>query len=371
MWQWANFLERTLSTRKTVVYLNFDESSCRLWTPPRRGLLTRTTCRKLQQGREKRQAALLSQRRTAFSLLAFLADDVLVQKALPQFICVNSHTLSAADATWLAAATRESNIIVQRRKSAWAKSSDVAEILRHVGRALRPWRETHTFILALDACSTHWTQSVARAAAESNLALLFVPPHTTSFLQPLDVHVFQHVKRAARAGLEDLYLKQESGYIASRAIVHMWALVVRETLDSRCWKFAFRSCGFGQGQSCIGERCKARTGIGAPPSVGHELPSLSLLHVCTTSRTKLPIGWWFHLPVQVDRASREAAAFSASPLFDSAPCLSEPLHASVTTAPPAASADTGCLTARTRDATATSRTTVPRARLLFPSRKRR
>ena len=101
MWQWANFLEAQLGARKPVVYLNFDESSCRLWTPPRRGLMSAKACLRMRRGRAPQQTATLLTRRTAFSLLAFLADNVDVQKSLPQFLVLNAHTLAHADARWL------------------------------------------------------------------------------------------------------------------------------------------------------------------------------------------------------------------------------------------------------------------------------
>ena len=50
MWPWGNFLEQTFSPGKIVVHINFDESSpCFDWTPPRRGLLTKNTRRRLRE----------------------------------------------------------------------------------------------------------------------------------------------------------------------------------------------------------------------------------------------------------------------------------------------------------------------------------
>ena len=370
MWQWANFLEAQLGTRKTLVYLNFDESSCRLWTRPRRGLLSAKTCLRMRRGRAPQQTATLSTRRTAFSLLAFLADNVDVQKSLPQLLVLNAHTVTLADARWLEHETKDLNIVVQRRKSAWIKSGDLAVVLREVGRALRPFRDTHAFVLALDVCPTHWTTCVARAAAESNLGIVFVPPSTTAFLQPLDVHVYNHLKRAARHGLEDLYIRDTVGHVANRDIIRMWAHAVCDVLNSRCWRFAFASCGFGHNQANIGERCRYRCGLAEPPHVGCDLPTLSMLQLCTSMRVQLPLGWWSHLPLRAQEHASSAAVFSV-PVphersrvgFESAVAGAAPGAHSL---PPSHS----CPTAETPPATTSARV-IPRARLLFPARRPR
>ena len=197
MWVWTNFWHHHFAPTKCIVYINLDESSCKLWTTPSRGLLTASTHQKKQHRQEPRQHVTLARRRQAFSLIAVLANEPMFQTILPQFCIVNAHTLSIADTAWLERTQEEHNVCVLRRGSAWLKAKDLANIIRHIGRVLAPWRQTHAFIFSMDACPTHWTDVVARAAAESNLAIVLIPPLTTSILQPLDVHVFHHLKRGA------------------------------------------------------------------------------------------------------------------------------------------------------------------------------
>ena len=122
----------------------------------------------------------MARRRQAFSLIAFLADDEAIQALLPQFCMVNAYTITVGDAKWLERTQGAHNMFVQRRASAWLKATDLGLISRPVGHALSSLRSTHAFILCMDACPTHWTDVVARSAAESHLALVLIPPLTTS-----------------------------------------------------------------------------------------------------------------------------------------------------------------------------------------------
>ena len=276
------------------------------------GILDSEDAPKKKGGQETRQHVTLARRRQAFSFIAVLADDDMIQKNLPQFFIVNAHTLSVADAKWLEQTQVTNNVFVQRRASAWLKASDLARIIRQIGRTLSPFRQTHAFIFCMDACPTHWTDVVARSAAESHLALVLIPPLTTSILQPLDVHVFHHIKRAARHGLENLQGEHPGEEISPRAIVHMWAKTVHRILQKQSWKRAFESCGFGAEGTCIGKRCRQHTGLQSEKYVSSDLPSLEDLHRCTTKRSRLPIGWWFHLALHNVGCVKSAAMTESS-----------------------------------------------------------
>ena len=84
MWTWTNFRHNHFHPLKKIVYINVDESSCKMWTKPYRGLLTAHTQQKRKDGQEHRQRVTLAQRRQAFSFLALLADDAMFQNILPQ-----------------------------------------------------------------------------------------------------------------------------------------------------------------------------------------------------------------------------------------------------------------------------------------------
>ena len=244
------------------------------------------------------------------------------QNILPQFCIVNTHTLSVGDAKWLERTQNEQNVFVYRRPSAWLKAQELAHIIRHIGRVLAPWRHTHAFIFCLDACPTHWTDVVARAAAESHLALVLIPPLTTSVLQPLDVHVFQHIKRAARYGLEQLQGEHPGQEVRARDIVYMWCTTIRNTLNRQSWKHAFESCGFGANDTHIGTRCRQQTGLREDKYVSTELPTLEDLQRCSTKRARLPLGWWFHLALTDAQRVPSAAITTASTVQQQPPDIS-------------------------------------------------
>ena len=302
MWTWSSFWENHFREKRKVVYLNMDESSCKLWTTPSRGFVTANTQKKTRAGQHQGRVVPLRRRREAFSLIAFLSDDEEIQKALPQFFILNKYTLSKADTESLAKCEHEAGVVLQRGNTAWLKAPELSKVLRHIGRTLSPWRKTHAFILCMDACPTHWTDKVARAAAENHLALVLIPPLTTCIFQPLDVHVFQHIKREARYGMESLQSRHPTGEIPARDIVEMWATCVRQTLNSRSWRFAFESCGFTRDMRKLGQRCRDQLTPNVALHFAGDLPSLAQLQNCSSSRTRLPIGWWFHLAQDAEEA---------------------------------------------------------------------
>ena len=366
MWVWTNFWHHHFAPDKSIVYINLDESSCKLWTTPYRGLLTASTHQKKKHRQEPRQHVSLARRRQAFSLIAVLANDSMFQNILPQFCIVNAHTLSIADTTWLERTQQDHNVFVHRRGSARLKAKDLANIIRQIGRVLAPWRRTHAFIFSLDACPTHWTDVVAHAAAESNLAIVLIPPLTTSILQPLDVHVFHHMKRAARYGLEQLQGEHPGEELRARDIIYMWSKTIRNTLNSQNWKRAFESCGFGGDDTHVGKRCREQTHLSETKYISTHLPTLEDLQRCSTSRSRLPIGWWFHLALKSHTMSKGAAMATTSAEPDVPHSICIPGVPSSSSTEPHRSGVETWMTTRAMSAASMQPPRVPRAVRLWP-----
>ena len=62
-------------------------------------------------------------------------------------------------------------------------------------------------ILILDGHATHHSVAAAELAESRNIALFFLPPHTTHFLQPMDVSLFGPFK-AAFARQVDIWMRE-------------------------------------------------------------------------------------------------------------------------------------------------------------------
>ena len=68
--------------------------------------------------------------------------------------------------------------------TSWFKRDFIAHCAKIVGSK----------VLFLDGHNLHITLEIINLALENKIELICLPPHTSSFLQPLDVGVFQTVK---------------------------------------------------------------------------------------------------------------------------------------------------------------------------------
>ena len=236
----------------------------------------------------------LARRRQACSSIAVLADDDMIPNILPQIFIVNAHAFSVADGKWLKPTQDTNHVFVQWRARFGLKSFGMGRVVCQFGRTLSPFRKTHPCIFCMDACTTHWTDVVARNAADNHLALVFTPPCTTSMLSPLEKHVFHHIKRASRQGPNNLMGKHSGAEIFHRAIVHMWAKTMHKILQKQSWKRAFETSGFGAEGTCIGKHCRQQTSLQSQQYISSDLPFWDDLLKCNTKRWRLPIGRWFH-----------------------------------------------------------------------------
>jgi hypothetical protein len=188
-WQWINFLHARCPPEKHVVNINFDESPLPVWMASRPGLFKPSSRVRRQTFLKAEQKASLASRRARCSLLAFLADDEGVQRALPQIILSNRKIMKVDD---YSAVTREaattSRVFVMRRTSSWVNEKMLVEVLRIVSNCLEPFKSTRHFVFAMDSCPSHMTARVAAACARASLHLVYIPALLTPVLQPLDAY---------------------------------------------------------------------------------------------------------------------------------------------------------------------------------------
>ena len=87
------------------------------------------------KGHRARQNVSAGDRRTYLSHVAFICDDMVMQKVLPQVLIANEHTLSDEE---LAALRRlcPPHVRILRRHSAWVDAEIIAVILTWLADAL-------------------------------------------------------------------------------------------------------------------------------------------------------------------------------------------------------------------------------------------
>ena len=262
----------------------------------------------------RQTAAPLNTRRLAFSILAIIADNDEIQKLLPQVIIANDRCITSAGFGAVVSEVRGSKVELWRRKTAWVDAPTLAAWLHHLGRCLAPLQKDYFFILSMDACPVHMTETVAKAAAVKGIHLCFVPASMTGYMQPLDTHVFAKLKRCGRILLEDCRTKAISGQISVPQTLKCWAEAVNEVLTLGSHLRAFRSCGFGDQQKQLGSRLTVSLQLNSAVAPRHDLPTLAQLQCIPQSRRlRLPIGWWFHLVRHYDTESGGHAVAAPAP----------------------------------------------------------
>ena len=178
VWKWYNFLEARAPPGRQVVRINMDETPLKYdQVRKRKGLLAISKAQHKKQKETLVRRASLALRRSVITLVAFMCDDNDIQKLLPQLIIGNHRLLPRS----LAALHRErsDSVYVLSRKTGWNHAKMQCEILKLLGQILSPMRDSHWFILSVDAHSAHIHPSVFEAAHRAGLMQLVIPASMT------------------------------------------------------------------------------------------------------------------------------------------------------------------------------------------------
>ena len=86
-------------------------------------------------------------------------------------------------------------------RNGWATTTTLLQLTATLDGVLNPDREGQAWILLWDMASIHASEATLAAmqAAFPHIVLCFIPPHSTSYLQPCDVAVFRSFKSCIQA----------------------------------------------------------------------------------------------------------------------------------------------------------------------------
>ncbi len=223
---WTKRLPEVLKGYKAEDIFNADETGLFYRTLPNRSLV--------QKGGVTKNGKLAKERITVL-----FAASVTGEKLKPLVIgkskkprCFNSKTQQSI------AVHYEAN------KKAWMSSSLFTEWLRRVNNQM--CLQKRNILLLVDNCTAHPPQKL------SNIKLVFLPPNTTSHLQPMDAGIIQAIKlnyRKMMMGHISTQLEEsDTAAEVARSITvlhaitwisNAWELLRKETI-SKC----FHNCGF-------------------------------------------------------------------------------------------------------------------------------
>ena len=264
-----------LPPNKQPLLLNMDETACRLFYDPAKGVLaSELVALAARRGRVTSNVGT-AQTRSVLSLVALLCNDSSIQPNLPQYILGNEHVLQSSVLGELRRDRSLSpNVHVLRRKSSWVNDTELAAIARNWGKALQQHCPDRQPFLLLDACSPHLGPKFLASCVRCKIWVLYVPARLTWLLQPADTHCFALLKASLRQQFHDTALLSASGKVTLKDILEHLDRAIRKVLQGRSWKEAFEGNGWSSEQKSVRQRILDTLEWPVIPPVGNGLPSL-------------------------------------------------------------------------------------------------
>ena len=275
-WKWFNSLLAQLPPNKQPLLLNMDETACRLFYDPAKGVLASELVALAARRRKVTSSVTTAQTRSVLSLVALLCNDSSIQPRLPQYILGNEHVLQTSV---LGELRRDVSLtpnvhILRRKMHAWVNDAELAAIARHWGRVLQLHCPDRQPILLLDACSAHLGPSFLASCVRWKIWVVFVPARLTWLLQPADTHCFALLKASLRQKFHDTALLAAYGKVTVKNILEHLDRAIRSVFQGRSWSEAFEGNGCSCGQRRVRQRILEALEWPAIPQVDNCLPAL-------------------------------------------------------------------------------------------------
>ena len=236
--QWLQWLLHKHLHDKPVVLLNMDETSVLSPLEKRRGNFQRQSI----SGRRRHTFRRRGLRRC--TLMAVIADDEDLQQHLPQILLPR-----AAGGREPGTRAKRSYETLGRPLEVWHltaghNSSDVMKMwLKALAKTVRHLRGDVHIVLTLDCHPVHISKEIMRTARAADIHLVLVPAGCTWFLQPLDVKIFQHLKRRLRENLMGAEIAAEDHALSWNEHMRAVATAVHATLVNSTWVHEMKAMG--------------------------------------------------------------------------------------------------------------------------------
>ena len=286
--QLDRFLAAACPAGRSVLRINMDESSFRMWPGVRPGAVARPREPGRALSRHLEQRVSKRAQRAAVSFVAFVCDDATVQPLLPQFVVANKRFLPAPGADRRVIGWRVGRLRVLRANSAWLTGPLLVRLLNEVGQALEPVASTRHVLFSMDACPVHLSHRVLQALGRLRMHFVPIASHMTPWLQPCDVDVFRRLKARYRAEYEREQLLRGLVELPPLAALAVLEQATRSIVVQGDWGHAFRLCGLGP-DSPTSRRFRQALGPEGCAPVPAAGPTLEQLAVLLPKRRAVPV----------------------------------------------------------------------------------
>ena len=225
--------------------------------------------------------------RSAFTYICLVADDLDIQKALPQVLMVSKKVVPAIQINAIRTMLPP-NIHIWHRDSSWLMDKMMA-LMKMLTKSLAGKIEDRQIILTADCFRAHITQPVWKDCKAHKMFYAVIPSKMTWALQPCDTHVFAALKRNLQQKCQEAMLARGDGALTTESLFTSLAASITEVVCSRSWAHAFRDTGLLGDQSGVSLRVLQKLGFASVPLVGSELPTLKMLQSVFPKNAVIPI----------------------------------------------------------------------------------
>ena len=224
--------------------------------------------------------------RQYFTFVMMVCDDDAIQRLLPQLIIVGDALVSWAEFSAIQAWLPH-NFYLKRRCTGWNSAALFIELVSVLKAILEPFKDTIKFIFMFDAVPLHLEASVLASLSVPDLLwFILIPAKTTWLLQPLDVGVFNILKRQLRRRYANSSLTETTGKEVIR-MVRLLVEVASELVVHRSSKKVFRKTGFWQTQQMCSRYILKQLEMVDPPVVLPLQPTDAILSVIWPSNRRI------------------------------------------------------------------------------------
>ena len=231
-----------------LVFINLDETSVERLVPHRFGNVVRVP-------REGPGAAAVYERISRrdthghLTLVGLVTATAEIQQYLLQFLLLKDANSSVAERAAFAAVPAPLEWF--RGSAGWVTAANFPAILTRIRRAVHVRRPRCTIVLVLDCAPQHLADNVINHARRLRIVLLYVPARLTWLLQPLDTHVFAHLKRRLHALQLDARCASADGVLHGTAWLHLLCQAAQEVVSRANWSPAFVANGVSHGPATM------------------------------------------------------------------------------------------------------------------------
>ena len=281
-----------LHDKDNIIYINMDETAIERQQANRKGNWRQLPSARVQPNQpDFRERIDSHDTRSFMTLVAFICSDGALQPHMPQILMPKPRVHTAADLPRVQALKHPLHYIPS--KKGWVSDDTIGKILTKLSEALQERCPTKIPVLILDSAPCHISMKCLQALRKCRLNFVLVPGSMTGLLQPLDTHVFKHLK----ACLHKRQLQMRLTHSETLPKDHWLTTAedaIREILVGKTWHHTFAANGLPLGPQ-LRPRIMRAMGYETMPPLHPHIPTPDVFELYSGQK-RIDFAKWLRYP---------------------------------------------------------------------------